>query len=77
MIGLARRALAREPPTQLQRQDDDAPPAAFVHRIPHESGDVILAPVLDALREALRRARKDPSTSAPEALNKATPHEDA
>jgi hypothetical protein len=34
----------------------DAPPEQFVERIPHEGGDVYLAPVLDTLRAVLRSA---------------------
>lgn len=48
----------------------DAPPEAFVHSVADEGGVVIFAPVLDALRSTLRRARglpEDPSISVPQA----------
>ena len=35
----------------------DAPPEGFVERIPHEGGDVFIAPMLEALRNVLRTGR--------------------
>jgi hypothetical protein len=37
-----------------QAETHDAPPEGFVERIPHEGGDVFLAPVLETLRSVLR-----------------------
>lgn len=33
----------------------DAPPEHFVHKVSDEGGDVFIVPVLEMLREALRR----------------------
>ena len=82
MTGFSRKQ-AEATPHELQdgAQDPNAPPAAFVHRIPDEGGDVILAPVVDALRAALRRRREqtadNPSTSVTEALTPDKPEADA
>lgn len=40
-------------------QQGDQPPEAFVERLPHEGGDVYFVPVLEALREWLRKGRKE------------------
>lgn len=48
-------------------QTPDAPPVAFVAKHSDEGGDVYVAPVLDALRSALRRRRAAPATDAPAA----------
>lgn len=47
----------------------DAPPERFVDKLSDEGGDVYVAPVLEALRAAVRArlGRADPSTDAPEA----------
>lgn len=51
-------------------ETNDGPPERFVERIPHEGGDVVIAPILDALRAILRREKRtaeaDASPSAPE-----------
>lgn len=48
----------------------DGPPEGFVEKIPHEGGDVFLAPIVEALRNVLRNAKKDasvvPATPGPE-----------
>lgn len=36
----------------------DAPPEGFVEKVPHEGGDVYIAPMLEAMRSWMRR-RKD------------------
>lgn len=46
-------------------QTPDAPPVAFVAKHSEEGGDVYVAPVLDALRAALRRRRGPRAEDAP------------
>lgn len=61
--------LMREASRALPSLDDDtrdAPPEAFVAKVSDEGGDVFLSPVLESLREALRKHRQ-PSSDAPEA----------
>ena len=48
----------------------DAPPEAFVEKVPHEGGDVYVSPMLEMLRRTLRRRRDeqpsvDPTLSRP------------
>lgn len=37
----------------------DAPPDAFIQRIEHPGGDVVVAPILEALRAWLRKGRDE------------------
>lgn len=66
-------------PEGAARRDDahDAPPEAFVEKVSEEGGDVYVAPVLEALRAALRRrlsgARDEPATTVPEASTSPPP----
>lgn len=55
----------------------DAPPERFVEKVSDEGGDVFFAPVLDVLRDTLRRARgRDALTTEPEGTTRA-PRTDA
>lgn len=79
MIGNFAR-LMRGPPRVVEPEEasHDAPPEGFTQKISDEGGDVYVAPMLEALRAALARARGareergQPSSSAPQG---ATPDE--
>ena len=69
MIGNFARLMRAPPRTvELEEPARDAPPERFVEKLSDEGGDVYIAPVLEALRAALRArlGRADPSTDAPE-----------
>lgn len=38
---------------------DDAPPEAFVQRVEHPGGDVLVVPLLEALRAWLKKGREE------------------
>lgn len=59
----------------IEPEAHDAPPEAFVEKLSDEGGDVYVAPVLESLREAVRRHRV-PSTGAPEEATPAASPED-
>lgn len=42
-----------------EAQHGDAPPEQFVERISQEGGDVIVAPIIEALRDILGRRRSE------------------
>lgn len=53
-------------------QEGDQPPEAFVQRFRHEGGDVWVAPMVEMLRELLRRRRAGApveENAEPEAAN--------
>lgn len=56
---------ARALPPIEEDPANDAPPERFVAKVSDEAGDVYLAPVIETLREALRKHRQ-PSSCAPE-----------
>lgn len=78
MVGSRSRVLAVEENNAVRAHGDagyrehapsaDAPPERFVDKLSEEGGDVYVAPVLEALRAALRArfGRPDPSRDAPE-----------
>lgn len=61
----------RGPEGDAQAESHDGPPERFVERFPHEGGDVFLAPLLETLRAALRRPRKQADGTLP-----SLPHND-
>lgn len=65
------RVLAPELETAL-----DAPPERFTEKISDEGGDVYIAPLVEALRAAVRR-HWEPSTAAPEKEKDVSSTEDA
>lgn len=58
--------LMRGPPRVVEPEDasHDAPPERFTQKISDEGGDVYVAPMLEALRAALAKAKA--SSSAPQ-----------
>lgn len=48
----------------LDEPGNDAPPERFVEKVSDEGGDVYIAPMLEALRAALARARRAPSSAS-------------
>lgn len=52
--GYAVKARSRDDGDTLA-ETSDAPPEAFVEKIPHDGGDVYLAPVVEMLRSVFRR----------------------
>lgn len=73
MVGRQSRIVSTENYDEIAAGAGDAPPEGFVHKVADEGGDVFFAPMVDLLRESLRRARKQPTaegkplTVAPEA----------
>ncbi len=72
MLGARERLLAVEPTEDLQgyatraqapggvvdrKEARDAPPEAFVEKVPDDAGDVYMVPMLEALRDWVRRRR--------------------
>lgn len=53
---------AQEPGRPAERKESrDAPPEAFVERVQDEGGDVYIAPMLEALRDWVRRRKGLPA----------------
>lgn len=48
----------------LDEPGNDSPPERFVEKVTDEGGDVYIAPVLEALRAALARARRAPRSAS-------------
>lgn len=64
--GYATRAQAPGRP-DARKEAHDAPPEGFVHRVRDEGGDVYVSPMLEALRDWVRRRRGLQAADADEA----------
>jgi hypothetical protein len=80
MLGARERLLAIEPTEDQQgyatrahepgggiaprKEASDAPPEGFVHKVADEGGDVYVVPMLEALRDWVRRRRGLPGADA-------------
>ena len=58
--------LMRGPPRVVEADEvaHDAPPERFTQKISDEGGDVYVAPLLEALRAALAKAKRQPGEDA-------------